>query len=108
MCAKCKKSHEKIHSTHIKKLDEWFNGMFCRRVEDSENNKVSRKCGMHLGRLNEENRKLEEETNLRKAKLTLQTENLIAKVTESLQDRLKSAHAQLDTMVLKHTMTLGS
>ena len=35
-------------------MDGWFNGMFGRNAEDSRNNKVSRKCGMNLGRLNEE------------------------------------------------------
>lgn len=28
--------------------------MFSRRVEDRDNNKVSRKCGMNLGRLTED------------------------------------------------------
>lgn len=35
----------------MKVLDEWFNDMFERRVVDSDNNKVSRKCGMNLGKL---------------------------------------------------------
>ena len=54
LCKKCFKSHKKLHGSSIRPLNDWFNGMFGRKVEDSRNNKVSRKCGMNLGKLNEE------------------------------------------------------
>ena len=50
----------------IKPLDDWFNKMFGRRAVDNDNNKVSRKCGMNLGKLQDQLRELLKETEGRK------------------------------------------
>ena len=54
LCKRCKKKHLEAHQDRIKPLDDWFNRMFGRRAVDNDNNKVSRKCGMNLGKLQEQ------------------------------------------------------
>ncbi|EDK31576.2 WD domain, G-beta repeat protein (macronuclear) [Tetrahymena thermophila SB210] len=96
LCKKCKRKHSKDHQSSIKLLDDWFNNMFGRRVEDSDNNKVSRKCGMNLGKLQDQLKTLQSEIEARKQTIEKQTQQFIEMITTYIKKKHSECIKRLD------------
>ncbi|KAL4507245.1 hypothetical protein ABPG72_002038 [Tetrahymena utriculariae] len=96
LCKKCKRKHAKDHQSSIKLLDDWFNNMFGRRVEDSDNNKVSRKCGMNLGKLQDQLKTFQSEIEDRKQTIEKQTQQFIEMITTYIKMKHSECIKRLD------------
>ncbi|KAL4460303.1 hypothetical protein ABPG74_000054 [Tetrahymena malaccensis] len=107
LCKKCKRKHAKDHQSSIKLLDDWFNSMFGRRVEDSDNNKVSRKCGMNLGKLQDQLKTFYSEIEARKQTIEKQTQQFIEMITTYIKKKHSECikrlegHYQMKTQLLE-------
>jgi len=72
--------------------------MFGRNAEDSRNNKVSRKCGMNLGRLNEELKAFREMVASRKQLLQESIDRFMEQLRSVLAAKVAEQFEKMDNL----------